>query len=148
MKLNPEKCVFGVEAGKFLGFLLTKRGIEANPDKCASIIGMRSPAIVKEVQQLTGRMTTLSWFLSAGGDKGYTYFQCLKKNSRFVWTSKCEEAFLKLKEYLASPPVLCKPLPATPLRLYFAVIERAICSVIVQEQDQVQKPTYFVSKGL
>jgi len=42
LKLNPEKCVFGVEAGKFLGFLLTERGIEANPEKCAAIIGMRS----------------------------------------------------------------------------------------------------------
>jgi len=50
LKLNPEKCVFGVEAGKFLGFLLTKWGIEANPNKCATTIGMRSPARVKEVQ--------------------------------------------------------------------------------------------------
>jgi len=49
LKLNLEKCVFGVEAGKFLRFLLTERGIEANPDKCATIIKMRSPAIVKEV---------------------------------------------------------------------------------------------------
>jgi len=43
LKLNPEKCVFGVEARKFLGFKLTERGIEANPDKCAAIIAMRSP---------------------------------------------------------------------------------------------------------
>ena len=59
MKLNPEKCVFRVEVGKFLGFLLTERGIEANPEKCATIIGLRSPATVKEVQQLTRRMATL-----------------------------------------------------------------------------------------
>jgi len=109
LKLNPKKCVFGVEAGKFLGFLLTKRGIEANPEKCVAIIAMRSPISVKEVQQLTGRMTDLSKFVSAGGDKGHPYFQYLKKNSRFIWTRECEEAFLKLKEYLASPPVLCKP---------------------------------------
>jgi len=50
LKLNPEKCVFGVEAGKFLGFLLTEHGIEANPNKCAAIFAMRSPASVKEVQ--------------------------------------------------------------------------------------------------
>ena len=49
LKLNPEKCMFGVEAGKFLGFLLTERGIEANPKKCAAIIVMRSPISVKEV---------------------------------------------------------------------------------------------------
>jgi len=48
--------VFGVEAVKFLGLLLTKRGIEANPDKCAAIIGMRSTTNLKEVQQLTGHM--------------------------------------------------------------------------------------------
>jgi len=65
-----------------------------------------------------------------------------------VWTEECEEAFLKLKEYLATPPVLCKPQLGTPLRLYFAVTERAISLVLVQEQDQVQKPIYFVSKVL
>ena len=61
-----------------------------------------------------------------------------------MWTSEREEAFLKLKEYLASTPVLCKPLSSTPLRLYFAMTDRAISSVLVQEQDQVQKPIYFV----
>jgi len=68
---------------------------------------------VKEVQQLIGRMATLSHFLSAREDKGYHYFQCLKKNNRFVWISECEEAFTKLKEYLANPLVLAKPIPGT-----------------------------------
>jgi len=103
LKLNPEKCVFGVEADKFLGFLLTERGIEANPEKCVVIIAMRSPISVKEVQQLTGRMTALSRFVSIGGDKGHPYFQCLKRNSRFIWTKECEKSFLKLKEYLPTP---------------------------------------------
>jgi len=49
LKLNLEKCVFGVEVGKFLGFLLTERGIEASPEKCVAIIGMRSLVNVKEV---------------------------------------------------------------------------------------------------
>ena len=64
LKLNPDKCVFGVEAGKFIGFLLTERGIKANPNKCTTIIGMSSSTNVREVQQLTERMTTLSRFLS------------------------------------------------------------------------------------
>jgi len=70
LKLNLEKCVFGVEAEKFLGFMLTERGIEANLDKCAAIIAMRSPTSVKEVQQLTGRMAALSRFVSVGGENG------------------------------------------------------------------------------
>jgi len=133
LNLNPEKCVFGVEAGKFLGFMLTERGIEANPNKCAAIIEMRSLATIKEVQQLTGQMATLSRFLSTSGDKGYPYFQCLKKNNRFVWTSECEEAFVPLKEYLASPSFLGNPMEGVPLRLYFSITYRAISSVIVQD---------------
>jgi len=148
VKLNPEKCIFGVEAGKILGFMLTERGIEGNPDKCAAIIAMRSPTSVKEVQQLTGRMAALSQFVSAGGEKGHPYFQCLNRNSHFAWTDECEATFLKLKEYLAPPLVLCKPRAGVPLRLYFAVTEWAISSVLVQEQDQVQRPIYFVSKAL
>jgi len=93
-------------------------------------------------------MAALSRFVSAGGEKGHPYFQCLKRNSRFAWTDKCEAAFLKLKEYLATPPVLCKPRAGVPLRLYFVVTEWAISSVLVQEQDQVQRPIYFVSKVL
>ena len=107
--------MFGVEAGKFLGFLLTEHGIEANPEKCATILAMRSRISVKEVQQLTGRMVALSRVVSAGGDKGHPYFQCLRRNNRFIWTRECEKAFLKLKKYLASPPVLCKPQLGTSL---------------------------------
>jgi len=116
LKLNLEKCVFGVEAGKFLGFLLMERGIEANPDKCATLLAMRSPASVKEVQQLTGRLAALSRFVSAGGDKGHPYFQCLRRNNRFMWTEECETAFLRLKEYLAAPPVLYNGKPSRVVR--------------------------------
>jgi len=65
-----------------------------------------------------------------------------------MWTEECETAFLRLKEYLATPPVLCKPRTGEPLRLCFAVTEWAINSMLVQEQDQVQRPIYFVRKAL
>nr|KYP65417.1 Retrovirus-related Pol polyprotein from transposon 17.6 [Cajanus cajan] len=84
LKLNPEKCSFEVQAGKFLGFLLTHHGIEANPDKCSAIINMRSPSTMKEVQQLAGRMASLSRFLSRAVDKALPLIQCLKKNDRFT----------------------------------------------------------------
>jgi len=63
MKLNSEKCAFDVEGGKFLGFMLTHRKIEANPDKCRTITEMRSPQNVKEMQQLISRLTALSRFV-------------------------------------------------------------------------------------
>jgi len=148
LKLNPEKCVFGVKAGKFLGFMLTERGIEANPDKCQAIINMKSPSCMKEVQRLTGRMAALSRFLARSGDKGHPYFQCLKKNEKFQWTPECEDSFLRLKEYLSQPPVLNRLEKGRPLQLYITVIEHAISSVLVQDREDKQCPVYFVSRLL
>lgn len=42
MRLNPKKCVFGVGGGKFLGLMITCKGINANPDKCKAVIAIRS----------------------------------------------------------------------------------------------------------
>ena len=69
MKLNPAKCAFGVSAGRFLGFIVNHRGIEANPDKIKAVLDMSSPSGVKEVQRLTGRIVALSWFVSRASDK-------------------------------------------------------------------------------
>jgi len=74
LNLNPEKCVFGFKAGKFLGFMLIGRGIETNPDKCLAIINMKSPSCLREAQQLTGRMASLARFLAKSSDKGFPYF--------------------------------------------------------------------------
>jgi len=148
LKLNPEKCVFGVQVGKFLSFLLTERGIKANPDKCATIMEMRSPTNVKEVQRQTGSMVALSRFLSASGDKGYPYFQCLKNNDRFIWTNECKEAFTKLKMYLLNPPILRKPTRRLPIHLYLSITDRAISLIILQEEGKDQRSIYFVTKVL
>ena len=91
---------------------------------------------MKEVQQLIERMVVLSCFISASEDKGYPYFQCLKKNNRFAWTNEWEKAFFKLKEYLVSLPVLGKPTLGIPIRLYFSITDRATSSVILQEHKK------------
>ncbi|KAK2427613.1 hypothetical protein QL285_026181 [Trifolium repens] len=148
MRLNPAKCSFGVQAGKFLGFMLTRRGIEANPEKCQAIINMRSPTTVKEVQQLTGRIAALSRFLSCAGEKSCHFFAALKKGERFTWTEQCEEAFGKLKEFLASPTVLARPQQGVPLLLYLAVSDHALSSALVQEIEGEERPVYFVSRTL
>ena len=69
MKLNPSKCAFGVSSGKFLGFMVSRRGIEANPEKVRAILKMSSPKTIKEVQSLTGRVATLNRFISKATDK-------------------------------------------------------------------------------
>lgn len=89
MRLNPDKCTFGVKVGKFLGFMLAHRGIEANPDKCQTIIQMRSPKSIKEVQQLTWRLLALSKFISCVGYKSIHLCASIKKSAKLVWTEEC-----------------------------------------------------------
>ena len=77
MMLNPNKCTFAVRAGKFLGFMVSQRGIEANPEKIQAILDMESPRRGKEVQKLTGCITALNRFVSQSTDKFLPFFNVL-----------------------------------------------------------------------
>ncbi|XP_072069454.1 uncharacterized protein [Arachis hypogaea] len=146
MRLNPEKCAFGVKGGKFLGFMLTSRGIEANPEKCSAILNMESPKTIKEVQQLAGRVAALSRFLPAASSRAYHLFQTISKNKKFHWTEEGEKAFSELKAILATPPVLQRPEIGDPLYLYLSVSNYAISSALILETGKTQQPVYFVSR--
>ena len=104
MKLNPNKCAFGVSSGKFLGFMVSYKRIEANPDKIQAILDMKPPQNVKEVQSLTGRVTALNRFVSKATDKCLPFFRVLKK--AFEWTDDCQRAFQDLKAYLTTASLL------------------------------------------
>ncbi|XP_052189983.1 uncharacterized protein LOC127799804 [Diospyros lotus] len=93
MKLNPLKCSFGVAFGKFLGFMVNERGIEANPEKIRALLDMQSPTKTKKVQSLNGQVATLSSFVSKSSDKSIPFFKVLKKANRFEWTEEWETAF-------------------------------------------------------
>ena len=107
MKLNPAKCAFGVSVGKFLGFIVNSRGIEANPDKIKAVLDMLPPSNIKDIQHLTGRIAALSRFVSKASEKCQPFFQVLKK--AFQWDARSQEAFTALKTYLSSPIVLVSP---------------------------------------
>src|SRR3954464_13696816 len=77
IKLNPEKCVFGVPAGKLLGFLVSERGIECNPEKIAAIDRMNNPRNLKDVQKCTGCLASLRRFLSRLGEKAIPLYQLM-----------------------------------------------------------------------
>ena len=87
MKLNLGKCAFGVTAEKFLGFMVSQRGIEVNPDKIRAILEMTPPRNVKEVQSLNGKVAALNRFVSRATKKCLPFFRTLKKS--FEWTTKC-----------------------------------------------------------
>ena len=87
MKLNPGKCTLGVTAGKFLGFMVSQRGIEANSDKIRAIMEMAPPRNVKEVQSLNGKIAALNRYVLRAMDKCLSFFRMLKKS--FEWTVEC-----------------------------------------------------------
>ncbi|KAK9070324.1 hypothetical protein SSX86_010725 [Deinandra increscens subsp. villosa] len=148
MKLNPSKCHFGVRAGKFLGFMVTERGIEASPELIQAIINLKSPTNVKEVQRLTGRVAALNRFISRSSEKSKEFYDILKKNKKFEWGEKHEAALSSLKEYLSSAPLLMQPVKGEPLSLYLAVSGSSVSVVLVKDHEGQQHPVYYVSKTL
>ena len=150
LKLNPSKCAFGVGAGKLLGFMVSNRGIEVNPEKIKAILDMSPPRNIKEVQRLNGRLAALGRFLSKSGEKSLPFFSLLRKASKFEWTGECQSAFETLKTYFMKPPLLSKPVAGEELFLYLAASEVAVSAVLIREEpgEKLQKPVYYVSKLL
>jgi hypothetical protein len=98
LKLNPEKCV-GVKKGKFLGCLVSTKGIEANPNKIEAILRMEPPRTKKGAQRLTGRLASLNRFISRSAERNLPFFEVLKSAKVFQWGSAQQRAFEELKQY-------------------------------------------------
>ncbi|XP_019173823.1 PREDICTED: uncharacterized protein LOC109169395 [Ipomoea nil] len=128
--------------------MVTKRGIEPNPEKVQAIINMQPPSTVKDLQRLTGRLAALSRFLSKAADKTIPFFEAMKKKEGFAWTTECQQSFEELKQYLSTPLVLSTPRVGEPLFLYLAASPKAVSSVLVREEERTQHPVYYVSRSL
>jgi hypothetical protein len=154
VKLNPEKCVFGVPRGMLLGFIVSQRGIEANPEKVAALERMGPIRDLKGVQRVLGCLVTLSRFVSRLGEKGLPLYRLLKKHGRFSWITKAQEALDKLKASLTHAPILTPPQDGEPLYLYVAVTTQVVSAVIMVEHTEeghalpVQRPVYYISEIL
>ena len=88
LKLNPEKCVFGVSRGKMLGYIIGPKGIRANPDKTKAIVSMVEPSTKKEVQKLTGIIAALNRFISKSAERSLPFFRALRGRDKVDWGPK------------------------------------------------------------
>jgi hypothetical protein len=120
VKLNPEKCVVGVPRGMLSGYIVSQRGIEANPETVAALKRMGSIRDLKGVQKVLGCLAALSRFISRLGEKGLPLYRLLKKHERFSWNVEAQEALDKLKATLTHAPILTPPQDGEPLYLYVA----------------------------
>ena len=135
IKLNPSKCAFGVASEKFLGFMISQRGIEVNPNKIQAILNMEPTRRVKDIQSLTGWIAALNKFVSKATDKCLPFFRVLRKS--FEWMDECQQAFEGLKAYLASMLLLSPSKPGEELYLYLAVSPHVVSSALIREEGKI-----------
>ncbi|XP_038688690.1 uncharacterized protein LOC119987863 [Tripterygium wilfordii] len=136
------------DGGKFLGFIVTQRGIETNPDQIKAILDIPSPTKIRDVQRLAGKIAALNRFISKSSERCHHLFIALRKSTNFEWTEECETALQKLKGYLTNPLILAKPKTGEILYLYLAVSEFAISAVLLREENNRQHLVYYVSRSL
>jgi ribonuclease HI len=141
-----------VKKGKFLGCLVSTKGIEANPSKIEVILRMEPPSTKKGAQRLTRRLASLNRFISRSTERNLPFFEILKSVEVFQWGPAQQKAFEELKQYLIDLTTLTPPAPGAPLLLYVAASHSAVSAALVHEklEGQIKKQAlvYFVSKVL
>ena len=149
MKLNPLKCVFRVNVGKFLGFMVTQRGIEANPIQLKTIMDSQTPTSKKGVHQLTGRLAALRQFISSFIDQLKLFFTTLKGAKGAGWNEECDQALMGTKQHLTEPPILASLGARYTLYLYL-VVSKVSASIALFKVDEnlKQRPIFFIRKSL
>jgi hypothetical protein len=152
LKLNLEKCVFGVTKGKILECLISAKRIEANPDKIRAIREMEEPKTKKDIQKLNGWVAALNRFISRSAERSLPFFKALKGKGTIEWGPEQSKAFVELKEYIEKMAILSTPSPLEPLLLYVAASKAAVSAALVREVEvekgKLQCPVYFVSEAL
>lgn len=117
-----------------------------NPAKVYAVLNIKGPKGIKDVQKLTRRIMALSNFISRSTEKSFSFFEILRKGWRVEWDDEYQKAFEKLKLYLAELCLLTKPIPGEMLYLYLAVGESSLSVILLNEEDKLQKPIYYISK--
>ena len=149
LRLNPKKCTFGVTSGKFLGHIVSKRGIKVDPKKIRVILEMSAPRTEKEIKGFLGRLQYISRFITKLTNICEPIFHLLRKNQPTIWNDDCQRAFEKIKECLLSPPVLVSPIPGCPLLLYLSVSDMALGYMLAQLDDSGnERAIYYPSKRM
>ena len=147
LRLNVDKCAFEVGTGKFLGYLITNRGIKVNLDQIEAVQCLKPLSNPKEVQELIGMLAALNQFISKFVDRCCPFYQLLKKWKGFQWNKECERFFQDLKEYLMRAPMLTTSELGEDLFMYLSVSDHAVSAMLLRDQG-VQQPVYYINKTL
>ncbi|WCJ21462.1 Transposon Tf2-6 polyprotein [Euphorbia peplus] len=148
LKLNPEKCFFGICSGKFLGYIISEKGLSPNPSKVETVMGMAPLISLHEVQCLNGRLIALGRFISCSAHCCIPFYKLMRKEHPFLWTDECQASFDAIKQLLISPPMMSVPKRGEDLFLYFTISDEAVALVLTRSEQSQVLPIYYLSKVL
>ncbi|GKA57497.1 reverse transcriptase domain-containing protein [Tanacetum coccineum] len=153
MKLNPKKCFFGVEEGKFLRFMVTSKGIRANPKKTKALADLQSLRTLKEMQSMSGKLAALNRFLAKSAERSLPFFNTLKNKTKenkheYQWTKEAEEAFQQMNKLILDLPSLTPSWPKETLYAYLAVATEAVSAVLLIDRKGRKCLIQYVSRTL
>ncbi|GJR41502.1 reverse transcriptase domain-containing protein [Tanacetum coccineum] len=151
MKLNPKKCSFRMEEGKFLGYVVTSEVIRANLEKTKAVMDMSSPRTLKQMQFVSGKLAALNHFLSKSVERSLPFLDTLKKcinKKDFRRTDASEAAFLKMKKLVSELPTLTTLKKGETLMMYLATMDEAVSAVLLTERDGRKMPIHYASRSL
>lgn len=147
LMLNPAKCTFRVKFNKFLVFMMSERGIKANPHKVKAVLALVKPRCIKDIQRLNGCIATLGRFISKSAERCIPFFKALKTlRKTFFWSKECVKAQEDLKDYLAKLPLLSAPTSGEVLYMYLHVSQQAVALVLARDSNDRKLSIYFVSR--
>uniref|UniRef100_A0A2N9I8L2 RNA-directed DNA polymerase n=1 Tax=Fagus sylvatica TaxID=28930 RepID=A0A2N9I8L2_FAGSY len=119
------------------------------PAKASAIATMKPPTSHKELKSFLGRLSYIRRFIPGLAAVTSTFSHLLKKRVSFNWSAECQEAFESIQAIMTKLPTVCAPIVGKPLRLYLASNSQAIRALVAQENDDgVEQPVYYVSRGL
>ena len=147
LRLNPQKCTFGVTVGKLLGFLMSDRGIKVDPSKIKAILEMPPPKSEKAIKGLLGRLQYISRFIAKLTSTCEPIFKLLRKNEPHEWNDECQKVFELIKEYPLHLSIVVSPMHKKPLLLHLSIIEDAVGSMLAQvDDDKNERVIHYLSK--
>nr|GEZ85229.1 hypothetical protein [Tanacetum cinerariifolium] len=147
-EVKSQKCSFGMEEGKILGYIVTSEGIRENPEKKA-VMNMPSPSKLKQMQRISSKLTALNIFLSKAAKRALSCLDTLKNNKKdFYWMTEAEEAFQAIKKLIAELPTLTTSKKEKEIMVYQSAANKIVSAVLLVERDGRKTPIHYVIRTL
>ncbi|XP_064470249.1 uncharacterized protein K02A2.6-like [Ornithodoros turicata] len=149
VRIKRKKCDFFKQELRFLGHVISDRGISTAPDKVNAILYAPAPKDKKQLKSFIGLVTYYTKFLADLSTVMHPLNNLLCKNAPYAWSSQCESAFVKVKQMLAAAPILAHYDPTMPLEVGCDASSYGLGAVLsVIQKDGTRKPVAYASRSL